>query len=565
MSNTFISGGELVAQTLNKLGVECTFTLVGNQISPILIHTEKYNIDTIGVRHEQAAVHIADAWSQVKKQPGIAIISGGPGFTNAITGIVKAHMAATPLVIIVGSMIHKQRNKGELQDLYQLEMVRSYVKLAISIGDTARIPSLISKAIYTAISGRRGPVVVEIPINILKNEIVNNIDLTPSHYLANQSIPNFQYSIKTTIAEQLHKSSKPLIIIGDDAYYANASNAILKFIELTTIPVFTINKARGIVSDCNPNCFGNGRCIDGGFNNEVFKEADIIVNIGVSPDYQMVFFQEPIFNPAVQWVHIFNAENEFIVPDENNTMMMGNVKHTIELINEHIIQSKHVFSFNEWQEKIHQIKRLFEEQNVYTAKCQQQIHPKDVFNYINASFTDNALYVLDGSNAMFWGMSLIKCTIPGQLIIAPDGRFGPMGTGLPLAIGAKLAEPKKHVVLYTGDGSFGFNLMELDTLARLNLPLLIIVHNDACWGLCESTQDLLYKENASVKLTGTSYDHICKGFGIDSHKVTSITELNTAISYFLQHQKSMCLDIVFDSKLLSPGTMFFNDLLTNMR
>lgn len=562
MEHAPITGGEMVIKTLQQLQVGQIFSLVGNQISPILLHCDAYGITNTSVRHEQAAVHMADGWSQMTKRPGVAIVSSGPGFTNTITGITKAYMAQTPLVLIIGSVIHKQRDRGELQDMHQLDLVRNCVKWSTSIGSVERIPELMTKALAHATSGRRGPVVVEVPFDVL-NDSINLADFNTSHFQAHHNYRHGTIDPRSIITA-LSQAKTPLLMVGDDAYYHDAGEALHRFVEATGLPVLTVNKGRGLISDTHENCLGNGRCMDGGFCNTIYPEADLIINVGVTPDYEMSHFQQPSFADDTTWIHLCSHDNLLIVPHEHSQVCVGDIGAMIDTLTDHITTEGLTLELAQWKERLRHESEQFLNKATDAQRAYPVLHPKDLFDSINNTLADDALFVLDGSNAMFWASSFLHCTTPGQLFSSPDGQLASIGTGLPLAIAAKLASPEKQVILYTGDGSFGFNIGELDTLVRLNIPLLIIIHNDASWGLCESTQNLLYQQTAAVALPHTSYTNICRGFGIEGEKIHSIEAFNDALASFQERPRALCLEVSFDSALLSPGTTYFNAIFERL-
>lgn len=562
-----ITGGELVASALSEQGLSTIFTLVGNQISPILVHMKEDDFNVIGVRHEQAAIHMADGWSQTKRDLGVAIISGGPGLANAVNGIVKAYMAKTPLLIIVGASVLKQKDMGGLQDIDQISIVKPFAKWSAVVYETERIPEYIAKATSLAMTGQKGPVVLEMPIDILKNSIdserANTFPLSYREYMcvenslcANQHVLNAIELIKT--------STKPLVILGDEAYYADVDDVFIDFIDRLNIPVVTINKARGLVPDRHDLCFGNGRILEAGPALYALKNADLVITIGVEINYQMSFFKPPFFNESYKHIHITDNSTETAKNYKLfDALLIGSIGNTLSQI---IQQCDFQYECYEWINCIteHE-KKFFEDICSGVKEDSKEVHPYTLINELKKYLTDDTIFVFDGSNAMFWAALLFEAQFPGQVIIAPDGTHGTMGAGIPLAIGAKLARPEKKVLLYTGDGSFGFNCIELDTANNYNVPINIVVHNDEAWGFCESTQLALYNDTSATKIGATRYDKIAEAFGGVGKNVANMDDLTDSVKSVLQSEVFSCLNVAVNSDILAPGATMFNESLKRMR
>ena len=562
-----ISGGELLVQAIKEQGIDIAFGLVGNQISPILVHMKKYDLRFVGVRHEQAAIHMADGWAQTKRQCGVAIVSGGPGFNNSINGIVKAYMAETPLLIITGSVVTEQKDKGGLQDMEQLSMIRQYCKWCATVYDTKRIKEYIARAIKVANSGIRGPVVLEVPISILRREIEEteivqgngNYEKYFQSFISNESIAN--------IVDILSKAKKPIILVGDEAYYSKAEELLNKFVNTAKIPVYTINKARGLISDDKDYCYGLGRVLESGPQMYALSNADTILVIGVSKDYQMANFDEPVFHSNQTFIYV--TENKYkynYIQSRNFIEIIGSINTILKALTDTIREKNIIMDTHHWcnllnKNKEEFFKELFNQNNMET----QFINPMKLIQCIQAEIEKDTIIVLDGSNAMFWGSLLFKATEVGQIIIAPDGTHGSMGCGLPLALGAKVAAPEKRVLLYSGDGSIGFNMMEVDTSIKYEIPITIVVHNDSAWGLCKTTQEVLYKDVCAADIGMVYYDRITEALGGYGFLLNKQEDLLDVIKKAMILDKTVCINSIVDEKSYSPGLISFNETLRAMK
>lgn len=561
-----ITGGELVVLSLKKYFVDKVFTLVGNHLSPILVHAHKHQLEVIDVRHEQAAVHMADGYAQTTRTPGVAMVVGGPGFTNSITGIVKAYMANTPMLVIVGASVPQQKDCGGLQDMNQIGMIKEYTRWAATVYDVKRIPEYINIAIKKSISGKKGPVVLEIPINVLRTELLSQ-EITWPLLITNFDNNYCDDEVVDLLIDSLTHCKKPVIIAGDEVYYQRAEKELLDFVEATGIPVYTVNKARGCIPDSHELCFGNGRVLEAGPGLYSYKNADCIINIGLYIDYQMNFCKPPTFGEDIKIITLckdVSANSHFTSRD--GILVAAHIPKVLEQLTEALKKIKPL-DFSIWMKELKMQETKYWEELYSNEKIEEdKIHPIQLISNIGEVISEDSIIILDGSNAMFWGGLLFKCNYPGQMIIGPDGTFGPMGCGIPLALAAKLENQNRSVILYTGDGSFGFNAIEIDTALRLNIPIIIVIHNDKSWGFCKSTQLTLYGEDgiAATDLGMRRYDKMVEAMGGYGELVTEVTQIKPAMERAIHSNKIACINILVDENDLAPGANMFNKSLKIM-
>ncbi|WP_054740300.1 thiamine pyrophosphate-binding protein [Cellulosilyticum ruminicola] len=567
MSEYEVTGGELVIKELVNLGITDIFALVGNQVSPILVNAQQYGLNVVSTRHEQGAVHMADGWAQVKRQTGVAVVSGGPGFTNTITGIMKAYYARTPLLVITGAVVTASKEQGVLQDVDQLATISKYTKWSKTVPTTERIPEYISRAIQMANTGRKGPVVLEIPIHILKRTI-NISDLVMPNDFANRGVMQATNEQVLQLLKLVQESKRPVAIIGDEAYYSYAKEEVIEFVYQLGIPTYTINKARGIIADTNPVCMGAGRVIEGGPQLLTYKKADLILAIGVNVDYQMGQFSPLYFNPECKFVCMNEVEEEYAITGANvDFAVLGNIKANLALANRIIDAHEMTFDYEGWLAEVQLSRKMFF-QNLAKEKnvdVEGHLNAFKTLQFLNQYMAEDTILVIDGSNAMFWATLMLNCITEGQLIIGPDGQYGPMGTGVALAVGAKVANPDKNVILYTGDGSFGFNLIELDTLRRTGLTMKIFVHNDSTWGLCKSTQKLLYDHLGATDIQDVRYDLIVEALGGQGFTIDNQEDFESKVAENYTNQVTSCFNLIMDEDDYSPGTTCFNESLSRQK
>ncbi|MCR4441817.1 MAG: thiamine pyrophosphate-binding protein [Peptococcaceae bacterium] len=559
-----ITGGELLARQLKKENVDTVFTLIGNQVSPTIVYLAENGIKVIHTRTETGAVLMANGWAQASRRAGVAIISGGPGFANAVSAIIKSYYARTPLVVITGAIVPQQRDNGVLAECEQVSLIRPYTKWACTVYDPARIPEYVSRAIQFSSTGRKGPVVLEIPINILKQktEMVHTFDCDLVSSDVSMAVPG---KIDAFL-NMLSKAKRPIIIAGDEVYYDHAEAELVEFVDLTRIPVYTTSRGRGCIADTHPLCMGPGRVLEAGPQLYAFRNADLVITVGLESDYQVENLKPPRFGEKQKLVavnkEIFTVINGNCRPD---LVISGRVDRVLGQICSRIreLSSQENPDFEDWLDELKENNRKFWDDLERESICRDTpfLHPLHGLKMIKKMIGQDALIVLDGSNAMFWGGLCFDCNYPGQLIYGPDGQFGPMGTGVAVAIGAKAANPQREVVLYTGDGSFGFNALEMDTAVRFNLPVMVFIHNDQTWGFCKTTQEILYGKTEAADLGMVRYDKMVEALGGVGGLATDLNTLEESITKAKESKLPSCINIMVDKYAYSPGVHSFNEAL----
>jgi len=559
-----INGGGLVARTLKTEKIKGVFGLIGYHVSPIFAGCAKEGIEIIGTRHEQASVHMAEAFAQTSGQLGVAISIGGPGFTNSFSAIIKAYMSQVPVLIITGAADHYKNDQNGAQDLDQLAMIRPYTKWCGLVNDVNRIPEYICKAIKYAVSGRKGPAVVEIPINFLKEKTSFDKVEWPINYKFNGNVLG-DPSIVKNILNLITESKKPLLVIGNEAFYDNDPSQVKEFVERLDLPFLTLDSSRGLIPDNHELCQGNGRVLEAGPQLYAYENADCILFLGCSIDYTLFQAKSPIFAKNKKVIQVNLDPNEISNHSQPVDLpVVGNVCSIISQLN-HLLKSELSsvnYSALSWVKELKEnSSRFFTDLIQQYSNVTEGLNPVEVLDIINNASPKDSITIMDGSNAMLWASLMLKSYKPGHLIVGPNGRYGPMGTGLPAAIGAKLAYPDSPVILYTGDGSLGFNIMEMATAIQYNLPLLIVVHNDSSWGFCKETQSNIFpNEDCSfgTDLGNIDYSEVCKSFGGDGSTVKTLDEFEKAFKMGIKSKSIYCINAIMDKNAMSPGAILMN-------
>ncbi len=561
-----VNGGRLAAIALKKLGINRIFGLIGYQATYLFDGFDEEGIEIFDVRHEQAAVHMADGAAQVTGAVEVAVTIGGPGFTNAISAVLKAQTSNSPLVVITGAAEPFKRDIGAMQEIDHWNMVKDYVKWSVAVPTAQRIPEYIYKAVQRAVNGKPGVVVLAMPVNILSEKVLLEDINWPGDEITKRKVIHPEVSDVKRMLELLNSSRKPIIIAGSGMLYSHAQEELQAFVEKAGIPVYTINAGRGSVPDGHELAFGLGRPLEGGPQLYGFKNADTVIIMGLKLNFTIGYGKPPIFDGKQNFVQIdIDPEELGRSGRKLDVGIVGDLKETLKLLLEEVSKVS-LPSYAPWIEELRAREAEYwqEFNKTYMGYAGTKVNPAELINLIQSQLPPDFISVVDGSNALFWGLLLLKCTGVGHQIIGPSGILGPMGTGLPLALGAKAAQPDKTVLLYTGDGSLGFNLAELDTAIRLGIKIIIVVHNDGAWGLPKDTQNRLFKkENYAVDLGLTRYDRVVEALGGYGELVTCREEILPAVGRALEAEKLACINVIIEESIMSPGTRLLSLIETD--
>lgn len=561
-----VNGGELVVKQLAKENIKAIFGLVGFYVSPIFAACNEYGIEVIGTRHEQAAVHMAESYTQTSGKIGVVAITGGPGLINAVSAITKAYMSQTPLLVIAGSFPPMQKDVGGLEDMEQMYLVKKFSKWTATVYDEKRIPEYIEIAIRNAVCGRRGPVVLEIPINYLLAECDTDDIIWPptlrTDVMCYGDINKVNEAVKL-----ISNAQKPVLVIGDDLFYTGGEKVLNEFIDKFKIPVLTISASRGIIPDDSEYCFGSGRTIEGSTQLSIYKNSDLIIFGGVPLDYSVSFGKDFVFDDKQIFIQI-DTEAHTIGSSSRRVDLgiVGNteavLKQMIDISDEYLFDDK----FKNWVKECNEHRNRFLS-NTLNKKCDNLVNPAYVLGTIRNMISRDSIVVLDGSNAMLWGCALLESNVPGGMIIGPNSTYGQMGAGLPLALGAKYAHPNREVILYTGDGSLGFNFMEIETAVRIGLKVIIVIHNDFSWGFCKESQRLAFgkkKCGYGTQLGSSRYDLAVEALGGKGFYVTEDAQFKDVFKKALETDKITCINVITNS-MMSPGSEFLNSSVIEIK
>jgi acetolactate synthase-1/2/3 large subunit len=519
-----VTGSHLICKALKLEGVKNIFALAGDHILPVLNVMADQDFRIIDTRHEQAAVHMADAWSRITEQPGVCMYTT-PGFANAIPGLTNAMHSEAPVISIAGCADLHDLGKGAQQEIEQVAMAAPVCKGSFMVHDARRIPEFVACAMRLAFSGRRGPVHLTIPIdiqeqNVDEDEVVftePNDDQPRAPQLAD---PN-RVRRAITILQQ---AQKPLVIAGSAAGYTLSGEALQRFIGTTRLPVLTEEQSRGLIPDNHPYAFG---FFERGLNRAAAKlrDADVVVLLGRKQDFVIGFCQPPNVRADAKIIQIDPSPLEI---GRNRGVAVGIVGDVSSILDQMTKEAaNHTWKDLPWLEELRAARAAQVEWAENLARPQTPMHALFVHKTIKSMLRPDDCLVFDGGDFCHFGRSLLLALKPKRWFNVSS--LGMLGSSLPTALAAKVAYPDSRVIMLTGDGAFGFNGMEFDTAVRHKLAIVAILGNDAAWGIDRQIQLGLYGRPVATDLLQTRYDQVVRGLGGYGEFVENPDDLEPAL------------------------------------
>ena len=558
-----VQGGYLVAKTLHELGVREIFSLGGGHINPIYNACLDLGIRIIDTHHEQGAAMAADAYGRVSRKPGVCLVTAGPGFTNALTGVAGAYMSNAPFLIISGRSGVEENDKLSLQEIDQQAIAAPVTKWARTVFDPARIPEYVSNAYKRALSGRPGPVYLGMSYEVLypnideKEVSLYNI-LTPS----SKSEPGD--GVIEEFISLLKRAKKPVAIAGSGSWYSGADKEILEFIEGANIPLYTLNFGRGIVSDDHPQCFGPASASAPNAFRKTTSEADLIILLGIRLSLYIAFGRT--FNPKAKVVQVDIDSAEIGRNRPADLGLVGDLRGTLRKVSRYIKENSIKLNFGTWLKKANSWR---EKEQIKVEKLRSSnkkpMHPVTVAKAVEDVLGGEGMLVIDGGDTQTWTDGHYRVKNPGHYV--KGGPLGCMGVGVPFAIGTKVARPDKQVALITGDGAVGMNFMEFETAIRHKIPFVAIVCNDQAWGMTKHQLEITYgkkRPKLGVDLNFTPFHELVKVLGGYGELVSDPKELGGAIERAFSSGVPALINVVTDPDAVSGATYAITEAMMSV-
>src|SRR5215472_6165590 len=503
------NGADLFVQSAAQLGLDTIFTLVGDHLNEVLAEAARAGLRIVDMRHESGVTHAADAWARIHRKPALALVTGGPGHTNSLTGIATANLAGSPLISVSGSRARALADRQAFQDIDQVGMARPATKWAAEVPAASEIPRYLRQAYTEANTGRRGAVHLTIPVDVFTEQ--SSVGLPADK--GERSSPVFS---SPALINKLREAQRPIVIAGSGIWWSGAETALRTFIEHWQIPLYTITMARGAVSDDHPLCMAYADPALHRAAHRAFAEADLFLVIGKRIDYRLAMGGPRLFPERARFIQIDIHAQELGL---NRALDLA-IECDARVALESLAAEPPPAPRTAWLDRVRTLRAEWN-----AALDASTADAAVFFRALREALPEDVFFSWDGGDFAHWGRAMLPARRPGGWL-----RLGPLGTigsSLPNAIALQLAHPGRRVVAITGDGALGFYLAEMDTLARYRLPVVLIVGNDAGWGLERELQG--GRETVACELQYARYDLVMKAFGGGGETIERSDEVRPAL------------------------------------
>jgi len=528
------SAAALVARFLKARGVDRVFALCGGHIMPLWMRIDAEGIRLIDVRDERAAVYMAHAHAEMTGGLGVAMVTAGPGVTNAMTGIANAYVAKAPVLVLSGTPPQLQENRGALQDMIHTDFVRPLTRYA----RTVRQPELVLQELDEAVSrafgqgGEPGPVYLDFPVDTLRGEVPRALVLPEQLEGRPRDRMMPDPAAVQRAVDLLLAAKRPLFISGRGARGAGAQLA--KLLDRLDALYLDTGESRGLVPD-------DHRSVVAAMRGSVMTEADLIVTVGRRLDFQLAYGSPAVFGDA-KFVRIADIAGEL----RDNRRGAAEIFATPSAALDAILaatEGRKGAAVADWArtaraKHLERASKLVASMKAAPPGKDGLMHPNRLVAALRDALPDDAVIVADGGDFL----SFARVGLPATTYLDP-GSLGCIGVGTPFGIGASLALPDRVTVVATGDGSFGFNAMEIDTAARHKAPLLIVVANNGSWAIEVRDQQETHGKVVGTRLQYSDYAAMARAFGLHAERIERPEDLPAAIERALANRPAL-LDVL---------------------
>ncbi|CAB1057648.1 Acetolactate synthase large subunit (EC [Olavius sp. associated proteobacterium Delta 1] len=531
-----INAGDMIGQVLREQGVNFLFTLCGGHISSILTGAKKEGIRIVDVRDEVNAVFAADAVGRLTDTPGVAAVTAGPGVTNAMTALKNAQLAQSPMILLGGAAPRVMKNRGALQDIDQISLVKSITKLAVTVRRNCDIISVMENAFDVCRSGVPGPVFIELPVDLLYNEsyvrhmygvkletepdggvrsklldfyLTRHVDkmfacefeeMEPGKTSVRSA--DFNKSQVPKAMEMIASAQKPALVIGSQAMLHPAIiEKLTAAVETLGIPVYLAGMARGLMGRSHPLLMRHQR-------KKALKNADLVILAGMPCDFRLNYGRS------------FGSGTRLISLNRSKSDLRMNCRPDLAVLSDPFLflcALAEVFTAEsaDWQPWIQELRNNADEREKFINSTSEErtefINPIFLLKKLNALIDDKSIIVADGGD--FVGSAANILQPPGPLTWLDPGVFGTLGVGAGFALASKLLKPESEIWLIYGDGAAGFSLQEFDTFVRHQVPVIAVIGNDAGWSQIARGQVEIFGDDVATVLGRSDYHLVAEAFG----------------------------------------------------
>ncbi|MGX4687459.1 biosynthetic-type acetolactate synthase large subunit [Vagococcus sp. JNUCC 83] len=528
-------GTELFIDSLLDEDVEMIFGYPGGAVLPLYDSLYDKKIPHILTRHEQGAIHAAEGYAKASGKPGVVLVTSGPGATNVVTGIADAMSDSVPLIVFTGQVASSGIGKDAFQEADILGLTIPITKYNYQVRNVEDLPKVIKEAFHIATTGRKGPVVIDLPKDI-------TLDETPVKKLEDVHIPSYQPNYKPHINQikkvvtAINESTKPVFLVGAGIHHSDATQEFRELLENSKIPVISTLLGLGIVPTEDELFLGMGGMHGSYAANQALMEADLLINIGSRFDDRLASCPTSLAkDKKIIHVDIDPAEIGKIIPTD--IPIVGDAKEFITLLNNETFKTD---DYSEWRETV----KHYQQEAPYSyEETVEEIKPQKVIELIGEITNGDAIIATDVGQHQMWTAQFYPFKHQNQLITS--GGLGTMGYGIPAGIGAQLADPDKQVVIIVGDGGFQMTNQELAILEQYGLSPKIVLINNHSLGMVRQWQESFFNERRSESVFDNQPDFqkMAEAYHLKSVKLDNAETLEDELTQAFKEKEPMVIEI----------------------
>ncbi|KAA1428814.1 acetolactate synthase [Nocardioides antri] len=554
MTSTELAGhaGQLAVAVAQAHGVETMFTLSGAHVFPMYDGAVKAGEEgrpmrLLDVRHEQTAAFAAEATGKLTRVPGLAVLTAGPGVTNGISAMAQARFAGSPMVVVGGRAPNNRWGSGALQEIDHLPIVSPVTKHAATLMTADEVAAGFHEAFSAARSSHRGPTYVDVPMDEFFNAGSGPVPVIGAD--AGRGTEPDTDAIDR-IAGLLAGAARPLVILGTDVWADGAEQAARRFVEAVGVPAITNGMGRGVIPGGHPLLVtkARGAAIGG---------ADLVVVVGTPLDFRLgygIFGGKDGAVPA-QVVHIADSSDQVSARAALAESASGDLTSIFDGLQAALERGRRP-DWSGWVASLQETvaATVARDAELLTAEA-DPVHPARIYGELVPRLADDAVVIGDGGDFVSFAGKFVEPRRPGCWL--DPGPYGCLGAGLGAAIAARIARPSSQVVLLLGDGAAGFSLMDVDTLVRHNLPVVMVMGNNSAWGLEKGPMQMLYGYDVAADLAPqTSYDGVVKALGGAGETVTDPRQIGPALDRAFAAGVPYLVNVITDVTAAYPRATF---------
>ena len=549
-----MKGAQILVECLKREGADVIFGYPGGANLPIYDALYDAPIKHVLVRHEQGAVHMADGYARATGKVGVCLATSGPGATNLVTGIATAYMDSIPIVAITGQVRTYLIGNDAFQEADICGITRPITKHNTLVKDPKALARTIREAFYIAGTGRPGPVLVDIPVDISQAEIEfewpEKIEMRG--YKPERFVQGHPVQLDKAL-QMIHEAKRPVIYVGGGAVLSAAWDEVRAFVKLTGFPVTTTCMALGIYPESDPQSLRMLGMHGAASTNYAVQYCDLLINIGARFD-DRVTGTVATFSPKSKKIHIDIDPANINKSVKVDLPIVGDVKHVLTELNKALKQEKEKPAINDWWEQI----REWQQKHPLTYQQNgKKLKPQYVLEVLSELTRGECLMTTDVGQHQMWACQFYKWNRPRTYITS--GGLGTMGYGLPAAIGAQLGQPKELVVCLSGDGSFVMNIQELATAVDHKLPIKTVIINNGYLGMVRQWQEMFYNRRFSYSgIRPPDFAKVAEGFGARGVTIRTPEEVRPTLEKILKDDQCWVVDAICDEEekvfpIIPPG------------